>query len=184
MKHLFVASGLRFDLLPQQPAYFQRIIKHHISGLLKVAPESFAPATLQAMRKAQPDLFLWFLKEFRQLNQGCGKNQAIVPYLMAAHPGATLTQMIDVALFLTRNKLKVEQVQEFTPTPGTLSTCLYYTGRDPYTGKEIYVPRHREERQLQKALLLWHLPASAPLIRQALRSCQRQKDGAELLGKN
>ena len=116
------------------------------------------------------------------MNQGCGKNQAIVPYLMAAHPGTTLTQMIDVALFLKRNKLKVEQVQEFTPTPGTLSTCLYYTGRDPYTGQELYVPRQREERQMQKALLLWHLPASAPLIRQALRSCQRQKEGAELLG--
>lgn len=182
VKHLFVASGLRFDLLPQQPAYFQRIIKHHVSGLLKVAPESFAPETLQTMRKAQPDLFLWFLREFRQLNDRCGKRQGVVPYLMAAHPGATLTQMIDVALFLVRNKLKVEQVQEFTPTPGTLSTCLYYTGRDPYTGKELYVPRHREERQMQKALLLWHLPASASLIRQALRSCQRQKDGAELLG--
>ena len=182
VKHLFVASGLRFDLLPQQPAYFRRIIKHHVSGLLKVAPESFAPATLQAMRKAQPDLFAWFLKEFRQLNQGCGKKQAVVPYLMAAHPGTTLTQMIDVALFLKRHMLKVEQVQEFTPTPGTLSTCLYYTGQDPYTGKEIYVPRHREERQMQKALLLWHLPASTPFIRQALRSCQRQKDGAELLG--
>jgi uncharacterized radical SAM protein YgiQ len=181
VKHLFVASGLRYDLLPQQPAYFQRIINHHVSGLLKVAPESFAPTTLQAMRKAQPDLFLWFLKEFRQLNQGCGKNQAIVPYLMAAHPGTTLSQMIDVALFLKRNKLKVEQVQEFTPTPGTLSTCLYYTGQDPYTGKELYVPRHREERQIQKALLLWHLPESSPLIRQALRSCQRQKDGVELL---
>ena len=182
VKHLFVASGVRFDLLPQQPDYFRRIVNHHVSGLLKVAPESFAPATLQAMRKAQPDLFLWFLREFRQLNQGCGKKQAIVPYLMAAHPGTTLTQMIDVALFLVRHKLKVEQVQEFTPTPGTLSTCLYYTGRDPYTGKEIYVPRQREERQMQKALLLWHLPASAPLIRQALRSCQRQRDGAELLG--
>lgn len=182
VKHLFVASGLRFDLLPQQPAYFQRIVSHHVSGLLKVAPESFIPETLQWMRKAQPDLFLWFLNEFRQLNQVCGKKQAIVPYLMAAHPGATLTQTIDVALFLKRNKLKVEQAQEFTPTPGTLSTCLYYTGFDPYSGKEVYVPRRREERQMQKALLLWHLPASAPLIRQALRSCQRQQDGAELLG--
>jgi uncharacterized radical SAM protein YgiQ len=183
VKHLFVASGVRFDLLPQQPAYFQRIINHHVSGLLKVAPESFAPATLQAMRKAQPDLFSWFLKEFQQLNQGCCKKQSIVPYLMAAHPGTTLSQMIDVALFLVRNKLKVEQVQEFTPTPGTLSTCLYHTGRDPYTGQEVYVPRRREERQMQKALLLWHLPESASLIRQALRFCQRQKDGAELLGR-
>lgn len=182
VKHLFVASGLRFDLLPQQSAYFQRIVKHHVSGLLKVAPESFAPETLKTMRKAQPDLFLWFLKEFRRLNQECGKNQAIVPYLMAAHPGTTLTQMIDVALFLKRNKLKVEQVQEFTPTPGTLSTCLYYTGRDPYSGKDLYVARTREERQMQKALLLWHLPESAPLIRQAMRLCQRQREMAELLG--
>jgi uncharacterized radical SAM protein YgiQ len=182
VKHLFVASGVRFDLLPHQSAYFRRIINHHVSGLLKVAPESFAPATLQAMRKAPPELFSWFLQEFHQLNMGCGKRQGVVPYLMAAHPGTSLTQMIDVALFLVRNKLKVEQVQEFTPTPGTLSTCLYYTGRDPYNGKEIYVPRTREERQMQKALLLWHLPESAPLIRQALRSCQRQKDGVELLG--
>lgn len=182
VKHLFVASGLRFDLLPQQPAYFQRIVNYHVSGLLKVAPESFVPETLKWMRKAGPDLFLWFLDEFRRLNQGCGKKQAVVPYLMAAHPGATLAETVDVALFLKRNRLKVEQVQEFTPTPGTLSTCLYYTGRDPYTGIEVYVPRTREERQMQKALLLWHLPASAPLIRQALRSCQRQRDSAELLG--
>jgi len=182
VKHLFVASGVRFDLLPQQSAYFRRLVKHHVSGLLKVAPESFSTETLKIMRKAQPDLFLWFLKEFHQLNQEGGKRQGIVPYLMAAHPGTTLTQMIDVALFLVRHKLKVEQVQEFTPTPGTLSTCLYYTGCDPYTGKEIYVPRSREERQMQKALLLWHLPESAPLIRQALRLSQRQKDGDELLG--
>lgn len=182
VKHLFVASGVRFDLLPQQPAYFKRLVKDHVSGLLKVAPESFSPTTLQMMRKAQPELFSWFLQEFHQLNQGCGKRQGIVPYLMAAHPGTTLTQMIDVALFLLRNKLKVEQVQEFTPTPGTLSTCLYYTGRDPYTNKEIYVPHSREERQMQKALLLWHLPESVPLIRQALRLCKRQKDEVELLG--
>lgn len=183
VKHLFVSSGVRFDLLPHQPAYFQRIISHHISGLLKVAPESFVPETLLLMRKAQPDLFLWFLNEFRQLNQGCGKKQAIVPYLMAAHPGATLATTIDVALFLKRNKLKVEQVQEFTPTPGTLSTCQYYTGRDPYSGKEVYVPHSREERSMQKALLLWHLPASAPLIRQALRCCHRQQESEELLGR-
>lgn len=182
VKHLFVSSGLRMDLLPQQPDYFQRIVKHHVSGLLKVAPESTNAATLQMMRKGQPDLFLWFLKEFHQLNRSSGKKQSIVPYLMAAHPGATLDSAIDVALFLKKNALKVEQVQEFTPTPGTLSTCLYHTGCDPYSGGKVYVARSREERQMHKALLLWHLPENAALIRQAFRLCHRERDYALLLG--
>lgn len=181
VKHLFVSSGLRLDLLPQQAGYFQKIVRDHVSGLLKVAPESFAPETLRWMRKAQPDLFLWFLKEFRRLTQESGKKQSVVPYLMAAHPGTTLDQAIDTALFMQRNRLKVEQVQEFTPTPGTYSTCLYYTGFDPYTGQEVYIPRRQEERQMQKSLLLWHLPESRGSIRQALRICHRLGEGGSLL---
>lgn len=181
VRHLFVASGLRFDLLPEQSDYFAALVAHHTSGLLKVAPESFSLATLRLMRKAQPDLFLWFLETFRQMNRQCGKKQAIVPYLMAAHPGSTLSEAVDAALFLHRHRLQVEQVQEFTPTPGTLSTCLYYTGREPASGAAVYVARRREERQMHKALLLWHRPENVNLVRQALRQCGRERDGAVLL---
>ncbi len=105
-----------------------------------------------------------------------------MPYFISGHPGCTLSDMVDVALFLKRHRLKVEQVQEFTPTPGSLATCIYHTGRDPFTGQEVHVPRSPKEKRLQKALLLWHLPENRRDIEEALRLCRRQEAGAELLG--
>jgi uncharacterized radical SAM protein YgiQ len=173
VKHLFVASGVRFDLLDKQPDYFNNLLKHHVGGLLKVAPESSSPQVLHAMRKPAPQAFEKFLQEFRTRSQELDLRQAVVPYFISGHPGCTLNDMIDVALFLKQHHLQVEQVQEFTPTPGSLATCIYYTGSDPFTGEQVHVPRDAEERRLQKALLLAHLPEQRPAVLEALRRCGR-----------
>ena len=182
VKHLFVASGVRFDLLPQQPTYFDDLLAHHVGGLLKVAPEAACESVTRAMHKPGPEQFALFLEDFRTRSRKLGRRQAIVPYLISGHPGTTLADMIETALFLKRHHLKVEQVQDFTPTPGSLSTCVYYTGCDPFTGKPVYIPKSEHERKLQKALLLWHLPENRALIEEALRLAGRQEVHAELLG--
>ncbi len=175
VKHLFVASGIRFDLLNHQPDYFADLIEHHVGGLLKVAPESSSPKVTKVMRKPGPQVFKQFLQRFRDQSLKLEKKQAIVPYFISSHPGCTLDDMIDVALFMQENNLRVEQVQEFTPTPGSLATCIYYTGRDPFSGDVVHVPRNAIERRLQKSLLLWHLPESRKDVIEALRSCGRKE---------
>lgn len=182
VKHLFVASGIRFDLLPQQPTYFDDLLTHHVGGLLKVAPEAACESVTRAMHKPGPEQFALFLQDFRARSQKLGRRQAVVPYLISGHPGTTLADMVETALFLKRHRLKVEQVQDFTPTPGSLSTCLYYTSCDPFTGKPVYIPNSVHERKMQKALLLWHLPANRALIEEALRLAGRREAHTELLG--
>ncbi len=179
VKHLFVASGVRFDLLNRQPDYFADLIKYHVGGLLKVAPESTSPKVTKIMRKPGPQVFEQFLQRFREQSLELGKNQAVVPYFISSHPGCTLDDMIDVALFLRENNLRVEQVQEFTPTPGSLATCIYHTGRDPFTGDAVHVPLNATERRRQKALLLWHLPESRKDVIDSLRQSGRE----ELIGR-
>jgi len=174
VKHLFVASGIRFDLLNRQPNYFTDLLKYHVGGLLKVAPESSSPKVTKVMRKPGPLVFKQFLQHFREQSLRLRKKQAVVPYFISAHPGSTLKDMIDVAIFLQENNLRVEQVQEFTPTPGSLATCIYHTGRDPFTGETVHVPRQPDERRLQKALLLWHLPESRGDLITALKQCHRE----------
>jgi uncharacterized radical SAM protein YgiQ len=176
VRHLFVASGVRHDLLVRQPEYFKDLVAHHVGGLLKVAPESASEKVTHVMRKPSPAVFEEFLHAFRDRSRHIGKRQAVVPYFISGHPGTTLSDMVDVALFIKRHSLRVEQVQEFTPTPGTLSTCIYYTGRDPYTGKEVHVPRSLEERRLQKSLLLWHLPGNRSAVAEALRVTGRESE--------
>ena len=179
IKHLFVASGIRFDLLNHQPDYFADLIEHHVGGLLKVAPESSSPKVTKIMRKPGPQVFEQFLQRFREQSLKLGKKQAIIPYFISSHPGCTLNDMIDVALFLQEHNLRVEQVQEFTPTPGSLATCIYYTGHDPFTGEVVHVPLNVNERRQQKSLLLWHLPESRKDVIDALRLCGRE----ELIGR-
>jgi uncharacterized radical SAM protein YgiQ len=181
IKHLFVASGIRFDLLNRQPDYFADLIKHHVGGLLKVAPESSSPKVTKVMRKPGPQVFEQFLQNFREQSQRLGKKQAVIPYFISAHPGCTLNDMIDVALFLKEHNLRVEQVQEFTPTPGSLATCIYHTGRDPFSGEVVHVPRNAIERRLQKSLLLWHLHDGRKDVLEALRQCNREELAGRLL---
>ncbi len=182
VKHLFVASGIRFDLLNRQPDYFAELIEHHVGGLLKVAPESSSPQVTKIMRKPGPQVFEQFLQRFREQSLRLDKKQSVVPYFISAHPGCTLDDMIEVALFLQEHNLRVEQVQEFTPTPGSLATCIYHTGRDPFTGETVHVPRDAIERRLQKALLLWHLPENRGDVVEALRRCHRQELADRLTG--
>lgn len=182
VRHTFIASGIRYDLLPYQQQYFDELIQHHISGLLKVAPESTSDRVTTVMRKPGAEVFTEFLRQFRQRNQLLGLNQSVVPYLISGHPGCTLNDMIDVALYLKKHHLKVEQVQDFTPTPGSLSTCIYYTEKDPFTGRNIYVPRSGLEKRLQKALLLYHQPESKKDISEALRLCQREVLAEDFFG--
>ncbi len=180
VKHTFISSGIRYDLLPYQQPYFDDLVQYHIGGLLKVAPESTSDRVTAIMRKPGAQVFTDFLTQFRQRNHRLGLRQSIVPYLISAHPGCTIDDMINVALYLKRHRLKVEQVQDFTPTPGSLSTCIYYTGQDPYSGDNIYIPRTPREKRLQKALLLYHRPESRKDILEALRQCRREDVATEL----
>ncbi len=175
VRHVFIASGIRYDLLARQRRYFDELIQHHISGLLKVAPESTVDRVTDVMRKPGAQVFIDFLEKFRQRNLELGLRQALVPYLISGHPGCTLEDMLEVALFLKRHGLKVEQVQDFTPTPGSLSTCIFHTGKDPYTNKPVHIPRSAREKRLQKALLLYHLPEMRNDLKEALRQCGKEQ---------
>jgi len=180
VKHVFVASGVRYDLLPFQPNYFDTLLQHHVGGLLKVAPESTVDRVTDIMRKPGARVFTEFLDKFRVRSKALGLRQAIVPYLISGHPGCTLKDMVEVALYLKEHHLKVEQVQDFTPTPGSLATCIYHTGSDPFSGQPIHVPRLVKEKRLQKALLLYHRPESRKDVLEALSLCGRE-DAAKLL---
>jgi len=184
VRHVFVASGIRYDLLDHQQEYFEALLEHHVGGLLKIAPESVVDEVTAIMRKPGAQPLEKFLRYYYDSCRRSGKRRGVVPYLIAGHPGCTLSHMVDTALFLKKHSLRVEQVQEFTPTPGTVSTCIWHTGRDPFNGKPVHVPTDPRERRLQKALLLWHLPENRRDIEAALRECGRQKDGRLLLGGN
>ncbi|HEY6873302.1 MAG TPA: YgiQ family radical SAM protein [Geobacteraceae bacterium] len=180
VKSVAVSSGVRYDLLERQPAYLRELIGHHVGGLLKVAPEHLVDRVTAVMRKPGRKAFDTFLALFRAESARLGKRQAVIPYLISGHPGCTLDDMVELALTLKRHGLKVEQVQDFTPTPGTLSTCMYHTELDPWTGEKVCVPRSDKEKILQKALLLAHLPAERKNIMAALKACGREAAAAEL----
>jgi len=182
IRHVPVASGLRHDLLLVQPDYFQALLTHHVGGLLKVAPETLGGGAARYMSKPGPELFEAFLTSFREQARRLGKRYGVVPYLIAGHPGCTLDDCLDTAVFLKRHRLRVEQVQIFTPTPGTRSTCMWHTGIDPRDGKPVHVPRGEEERRLQKAVLLYHLPENRTAVETVCRKTGRLSDLEVLYG--
>jgi uncharacterized radical SAM protein YgiQ len=169
--NVFIASGLRFDLLQQEDEYLIELCKHHISGLLKLAPEHKSDNVLSLMQKPSFKIYEEFVKKFRKVNQDLDKKQFIVPYIIVGHPGATLHDTIDLAVYLKKNKIKLEQIQQFTPTPMTVSTMMYYTGKD-LQGNEINVPKGRE-LTLQKALVQWYKRENRMLIKEALLKAAR-----------
>lgn len=183
VRNVTVTSGIRYDMLVHQPVYFDELVTHHVGGLLKVAPEHSCAKILRLMRKPASLLFEDFLARFRSACSQLGKRYGVVPYLMSGHPGTTLADMAKLALFLRRNRLKVEQVQQFTPTPGTAATCMYYTGVDPFSGDPVYVARSDQEKQQQKALLLAHLPGERKKIVHALAACNRKEAADVILGR-
>ena len=179
MKHLFVTTGIRMDLAVESEFFMSALVSEFTSGHLKVAPEHISPEVLELMRKPAAASMPEFLKAFRRATQKAHKRQYVLPYLMAAHPGSTLENMLEVALYLRNENLRVEQVQIFTPTPATASTVMYATGLCPDTGKEVFVERKDRGKRLQKALLLSHLPDNENLVRQALKKLDR----LDLVGK-
>ncbi len=174
IKTLTVTSGIRHDLLALQPDYFHELIERHVGGLLKVAPEHLADMVTRLMRKPGKDCFIRFLERFRETSRQLGKRQAAVPYLMSGHPGCRLEDMVLLATELRQLGLKVEQVQEFTPTPGTAATCMYYTGTDPDSGNAVYVARTDRDKIMQKSVLLWHLPEERQRSLKMLREAGRE----------
>ncbi|GFO65609.1 YgiQ family radical SAM protein [Geomonas paludis] len=184
VKNVAVSSGVRYDLMERQPRYLRELVSHHVSGLLKVAPEHLTDRVTSVMRKPGHDCFDRFRDAFQKESAKAGKRQFIVPYFISGHPGCTLSDMVDLALMLKRWGMRVEQVQDFTPTPGTLSTCIYHTGVDPFTGEKVYVARTDREKGLQKSLLLYHVPEERKNCLAALKECGREDAAAELFGQN
>jgi uncharacterized radical SAM protein YgiQ len=181
VKHTAISSGVRYDLLEKQPGYFSELTGHHVSGLLKIAPEHLVDQVTNVMRKPGKKSFETFIARFRDESLRLGKRQSIVPYLISGHPGCTLADMLELALILKRMGLKVEQVQDFTPTPGTIATCMFYSGIDPMSGKLVYTATTDREKGLQKALLLWHLPSERPKVMEALKQLGQNGKSADYL---
>ncbi len=153
VKKVFIGSGIRYDLVLADPSdYLDELCTHHVSGHLKVAPEHITRHVTDIMHKPSREVFEDFRKKFEAANKNHGKRQYILPYFMSGHPGCTLKDMVELAEYIRDNNLYTEQVQDFTPTPMTASTCMYYTGIDPFTMKEVHVPKGREKR-IQRALM-------------------------------
>ena len=176
VKKVFIRSGIRFDYLLADPddSFFRKLVKDHVSGQLKVAPEHCSDGVLACMGKPSFDVYERFRKRYFELSKEIGKEQYLVPYLMSSHPGSTLKDAIELALYLKKNNYAPEQVQDFYPTPGTASTVMYYTGINPLTGKSVYVATDYHEKQLQRALLQYSVPKNAPLVREALKKAGRE----------
>ncbi len=175
VKKVFIRSGIRFDYLiaDKDETFFKELVQYHISGQLKVAPEHCSDDVLKRMGKPPIDVYNRFKKRFYELTESIGKKQYLVPYLMSSHPGSTLKDAIELSLFLKREGLHPEQVQDFYPTPGTVSTCMFYTGLDPYTMEEVYVPRTPQEKAQQRALLQYFKPENKKIVYDALRKAGR-----------
>jgi uncharacterized radical SAM protein YgiQ len=154
-------------------AFFKKLVRDHVSGQLKVAPEHCAPNVLSHMGKPNVEVYDKFREKYFSLTKQFGLDQYIVPYLMSSHPGSTLNDAIELSLCLKKEGLRPEQVQDFYPTPGTVSTCMFYTGLDPYTMESVYVPRTPQEKAQQRALLQYFRPENRKLVLDALRKAGR-----------
>lgn len=176
VKKVFVRSGIRYDYLiyDKNDEFFKELCMHHISGQLKVAPEHVSGNVLGYMGKPEKKVYDKFVKKYAEINKKLGKDQYIVPYLMSSHPGSTLKDAVYLAEYLRDINHYPEQVQDFYPTPGSLATCMYYTGIDPRTMKKVYVPRSYHEKQMQRALLQYKDPKNYDLVTEALKRVGRE----------
>lgn len=170
VKKVFIRSGIRFDYLMADPddTFFKELVEHHVSGQLKVAPEHISDRVLQYLGKPRKEVYEKFVKKYNKLNEQLGKKQFLVPYLMSSHPGSTLKEAIELAEYLRDLGYMPEQVQDFYPTPSTVSTVMYYTGIDPRDGKKVYVCRNPHEKAMQRALIQYRNPNNYELVREAL----------------
>lgn len=176
VKKVFIRSGIRFDYLiyDKDDSFFRTLVRDHVSGQLKVAPEHCTSHVLSCMGKPDNTVYEKFRKKFFALTDEAGLKQFLVPYLMSSHPGSTLKDAVELALYMKSIGLSPEQVQDFYPTPGTASTVMYYTGLDPLTGRRIYTPTDYREKLMQRALLQWRRPENASLVREALIKAGRE----------
>ncbi|MBQ9530892.1 MAG: YgiQ family radical SAM protein [Eubacterium sp.] len=175
VKKVFIRSGIRYDYLleDRDDTFFRELVKHHVSGQLKVAPEHCSAAVLDKMGKPHIEAYIEFSKRYFKYTCEINKEQYLVPYLMSSHPGSTLNDAIELALFLKKKRIRPEQVQDFYPTPGTISTTMYYTGLDPYTMKEVYCAKNPHDKALQRALLQYFNPKNRALVEEALKKAKR-----------
>lgn len=174
VKKVFVRSGIRFDyLLNCKDSFLTELCKHHVSGQLKIAPEHITDRVTRLMGKSDRATYLKFVRRFEETNRQLGKKQYLVPYFMSSHPGATLKDAIELAEFLREMGYHPRQVQDFIPTPGTLSTAMYYSGIDPLTGEKVWTAKEPEEKKLQRALIQYWLPENRPFVEKALRKAGR-----------
>ncbi len=175
IKKVFIRSGIRYDYLlyDKNDEFFKELCKYHVSGQLKVAPEHISDNVLKYMGKPGADVYNRFCEKYTRINKELGKEQYIVPYLMSSHPGSTMKDAVKLAEYLRDHHMNPEQVQDFYPTPGSLSTCMYYTGIDPRTMQKVYVPRKYEEKQMQRALLQYKRPENHSLVYTALKQAGR-----------
>jgi len=176
VKKVFIRSGIRFDYLmcDKDDTFMKEMVEHHISGQLKVAPEHISDPVLSMMGKPPNEVYQKFLTKYKRLNERMGKNQFVVPYLMSSHPGSTLKEAIALAEYLRDLGYMPEQVQDFYPTPSTISTVMYYTGLDPRTMKPVYVPTDPHEKAMQRALIQYRNPKNYHLVREALEKAGRE----------
>lgn len=176
VKKVFIRSGIRFDyvLADKKDVFLKELVQYHISGQLRVAPEHVADEVLRRMGKPKHRVYEAFLKKFDECNRRYGKEQYAVPYLMSSHPGCSLKEAVEMAEYLRDLKYTPEQVQDFYPTPSTLSTCMYYTGLDPRDMKPVYVPKNPHEKAMQRALLQYRSPENYTLVKEALIKAGRQ----------
>lgn len=176
IKKVFIRSGIRFDYMmcDKSDEFFRKLVRDHVSGQLKVAPEHCSSHVLACMGKPDVSVYDKFREKYAKLNEEYGLNQYLVPYLMSSHPGSTMDDAALLAAYTKRIGLSPEQVQDFYPTPGTASTVMYYTGLDPFTGKEIYTATNYREKQLQRALLQWRKPENRRMIYEAMNYCSEE----------
>ena len=175
IKKVFIRSGIRFDyLLLAKDEFLEELCQYHISGQLKIAPEHISDRVTRLMGKSDKKTYLRFVKRFEAINARLGKKQYLVPYFLSSHPGATLSDAVELAVFLHEMGYHPKQVQDFIPTPGTLSTCMYYTGLDPLTGERVYTAKSHEEKQMQRALMQYWLPENHEIVRRALCLAHRE----------
>jgi uncharacterized radical SAM protein YgiQ len=183
VKKILIGSGLRYDLAVRSPEYVKELVQHHVGGYLKIAPEHSEAGPLSKMMKPGMGAYDRFKAMFEKFSREAGKEQYLIPYFIAAHPGTTDEDMLNLALWLKRNDFRLDQVQTFTPTPMALATAMYHSGKNPLrkvtrTSEEVVIPRGERRRRLHKAFLRWHDPANWPLLREALKAMGR----ADLIG--
>ncbi|MBN2189723.1 MAG: YgiQ family radical SAM protein [Candidatus Aureabacteria bacterium] len=176
VKNVFVTSGLRYDLVlrDEKSGYLEFICDGHISGQLRVAPEHISERVLKVMKKPPFKLYLDFAEKFKSVNRRIGRKQFLIPYYISAHPGCAVEDMLELALYFRKTHFIPDSIQEFTPTPGSISTCMYYTGMDPFTGQKLHVPSNNHEKALQRALAHFDRESNKNLVEKALEACKRK----------